>query len=296
MSDIPPLVPAEVDLRGLEWMPYYGDRLIRSEFAARVSDAAFRAGHHLWWAAWNGTPAASLPNDDISLARAADLGRDLKAWRRVKAEALHGFIECSDGRLYHKALAPLAIEAWAKRLKERKRKQAWRDAKRGGPDTSQDGDKFTAETGTEQSASAGHGQGQGEGHPRSVPRPGTDERRGEDRTGPLRKEERSSVPDGTGAAAPTLEAEVYRRGKALLGAKSGGQITRLRKALKGDDVAAIATLNEASGKQDPAEWIAGVLKRRGAEPDTDDLGLPIPDRYDADEDYRRMGVEGFARG
>jgi len=27
-------------------------------------------------------PAASLPNDDIALARLADLGREVKAWRR----------------------------------------------------------------------------------------------------------------------------------------------------------------------------------------------------------------------
>lgn len=139
-----PLVPAHIDLRGYGWMPYYGDRLLRSEFAARVSDAGFRAGHYLWWAAWNGTPAASLPDDDLILARLADFGRDVKAWRKIRDEALHGFVKCSDGRLYHRAQAPLAIEAWDRRVKERVRKQRWRE----GQERPRDGDKDVPETGT----------------------------------------------------------------------------------------------------------------------------------------------------
>lgn len=139
-----PLVPAHIDLRGYGWMPYYGDRLLRSEFAARVSDAGFRTGHYLWWAAWNGTPAASLPDDDLILARLADFGRDVKAWRKIRDEALHGFVKCSDGRLYHRAQAPLAIEAWDRRVKERVRKQRWRE----GQERPRDGDKDVPETGT----------------------------------------------------------------------------------------------------------------------------------------------------
>lgn len=109
------------------------------------------------------------------------------------------------------------------------------------------------------------------------------------------KEERPSVPIGTGAIAPSIEAEVFRRGKALLGPRSGGQVTKLRKALGGDDMLALGVLEKAAGKQNPAEWIAGFLKSR-AEPETDELGLPISAPYDAAEDYRRMGVEGFGRG
>jgi hypothetical protein len=110
-----PIVPAEVDLRGYEFMPFYGHHLFGSDFNSRVSDAGWRAAVTLWWAAWNQVPAASLPNNEAALCRLADLGRDLKAWRKVKADALHGFIECSDGRIYHKALAVWALEAWAKR-------------------------------------------------------------------------------------------------------------------------------------------------------------------------------------
>lgn len=121
-----PLVPPEVDLRGMEWMPYYGDRLGRSSFNSVCSDSAWRAGHNLWWAAWNNVPASSLPNDEAQLARYADLGRDIKGFRKVKEDALHGFVLCSDGRLYHPFIAELALQAWDKRLKERERKARWR--------------------------------------------------------------------------------------------------------------------------------------------------------------------------
>lgn len=110
-----PLTPPDSDLRGLEWMPLYGHRLFGSDFDIHASDGEFRAGMNLWWSAWNQVPSASLPNDETALCRLAGCGRDLKAWRRVKARALHGFIECGDGRLYHQAQAPFAIEAWERR-------------------------------------------------------------------------------------------------------------------------------------------------------------------------------------
>lgn len=115
-------------------MPYYGQHLIGSEFNAKATDAEFRAAHNLWWAAWHQVPAASLPDNDSALARFADLGRDVRAFRRVKDAALHGFVKCSDGRLYHQFLAREAQKAWAEkqryeRKKERtkQRVQQWRN-------------------------------------------------------------------------------------------------------------------------------------------------------------------------
>lgn len=124
-----PLVPAEVDLRGYEFMPYYGDRLRESDLNSRATDAEYRAAHNLWWSAWKQVPAASLPSDDITLARLADLGRDLKTWGKVKARALHGFVQCFDGRYYHRVLAPLAVDAWEFRNKQRHRTEAARNAR-----------------------------------------------------------------------------------------------------------------------------------------------------------------------
>jgi len=162
-----PLVPLEVDLRGLEWMPYYGDRLGRSEFNARADDATWRAGHNLWWAAWNNVPAASLPNDDVALTRFADLGRDVKAFRRLKEEALHGFILCNDGRLYHPFLSEQAKIAWGRRVKDREKKRRWREGK----------NSYGDDPGT------GPGTGTRPGRDGSRHGPGTDDRTGQDRTG-----------------------------------------------------------------------------------------------------------------
>lgn len=121
-SQLPaPLVPAEVDLTGYRYMPYYGDRLRDSDLNGRATDAEYRAAHNLWWAAWKQVPAASLPNDDGTLCKLADLGRDTRTWRAVKERAMHGFVLCSDGRYYHRVLAEVALEAWAGREEHRRR-------------------------------------------------------------------------------------------------------------------------------------------------------------------------------
>lgn len=111
-----PLVPAEIDLSGYEFMPYYGDRLRASDLNGRASDAEYRAAHNLWWSSWKQVPASSLPSDDVILCKLADLGRDQKTWLQVKARALHGFVLCADGRYYHRILSMLALDAWNARV------------------------------------------------------------------------------------------------------------------------------------------------------------------------------------
>lgn len=121
---IDPLTPAECDLRGLSFMPL-DIRLFGSEFHARSNDSEWRAGVTLWLRAWHQVPAASLPTDEISLARLAEFGRDVKRWKKVAKGALRGWVEATDGRLYHPVLAAEALKAWDKRLAFRKRaKQA----------------------------------------------------------------------------------------------------------------------------------------------------------------------------
>ena len=121
-----PLTPADCDLRGYEFMPLFGTRLYTSEFNERANDAEFRAAHRLWWAAWQQCPAGSLPDNDDALCRYADLGRDTRAWKRVKEIALWGFVKCSDGRLYHPVLCEEAIIAYRKRVKARQKKADFR--------------------------------------------------------------------------------------------------------------------------------------------------------------------------
>ena len=142
MDELPePLVPSYVDLAGYGYMPLYGHRLLGSEFNSLCSDAEWRAGVTLWWVAWNQRPAASLPDSDPALARMAEFGKDVRAWRRVRDHALHGFVKCSDGRLYHRVLAALAIEAWERRVRDRDRKERWR--------LSRNADRDVPATGTE---------------------------------------------------------------------------------------------------------------------------------------------------
>jgi len=117
-----PPVPPEVDLRGLDYMPLFGNHLFGSDFNAGATDAEWRAAITLWWKAWNQVPAGSLPHDDAALCRLADLGRDVKTWKRLRERALHGFILCDDGRLYHPFLCQQALIAWEKRVKDRERK------------------------------------------------------------------------------------------------------------------------------------------------------------------------------
>ena len=158
MTDLPePLTPPEADLQGYGFMPLYGHRLFGSGFNALSNDAEWRAGVTLRWAAWNQVPAGSLPDDDAALARLADLGRDLRRWRRLRANALRGFVKCADGRLYHTVLAPLVIEAWTRRLAERDWKRKYRGKKQG-RDADIDADIREAETGTSTSRPPVEGQ------------------------------------------------------------------------------------------------------------------------------------------
>jgi hypothetical protein len=152
-----PLVPAEVDLRGLDYMPMLGNHLFGSEFNAAASDSEWRAALTLWWAAWNQVPAGSLPSDDNALCRLADLGRDLKTWRKLKTRAMHGFIACVDGRYYHEFLCRQVMIAWDKRVKERQRKAAWRKTREGtgsGQDADVPRDKTDRERGRDGSVPA----------------------------------------------------------------------------------------------------------------------------------------------
>ena len=112
-----PMVPAEVDLRDFAYMPIDIIRLFGSEFHANATDAEWRAGVTLWLKSYHQVPAASIPDDDVALARLAELGRDLKAWKKIKANALRGWNKCADGRLYHPVVAEKVIDGWnAKQL------------------------------------------------------------------------------------------------------------------------------------------------------------------------------------
>lgn len=130
---IEPPVPAELDLRDFAFMPLDVIRLRDSDLIAVASAEGFRAAVMLWCAAWHQVPASSLPNDDRMLSRLAGYGNGIKSWLSIKSEALRGFVECADGRLYHGTIAEKALEGWIGKLGYRKSSAAGNAAKQKKP-------------------------------------------------------------------------------------------------------------------------------------------------------------------
>ena len=120
-----PLTPPNCDLMDFPYMELDVRQLRDSKFAAAVEAEAFRAGVLLWAASWHQVPAASLPDDDVELAGLAGFGRVVKEWLKVRNEALHGFVKCSDGRFYHAVIAVKANTAFE--AKQRHRYDRFRD-------------------------------------------------------------------------------------------------------------------------------------------------------------------------
>lgn len=128
MSAPAPPVPADVDLRGIVFMPLMGDRLFKSATWIQASPRAQVAALRLWWHAFaHEVPAASLPDDDRLLAEHA--GVPVASFRALKDQAMRGWVRCDDGRLYHKVVAELAIEAWTGRVRNREKLRKWRERK-----------------------------------------------------------------------------------------------------------------------------------------------------------------------
>lgn len=115
-----PLVPAEVDLRDFQFMPLDVVRLRDSELSAVPDGEVFRAAVLSWCVAWHQVPAGSLPDDDAMLARLLGYGRDVRTWKKLRADgALRGWILANDGRLYHSVVAEKARDAWVSKMKQR---------------------------------------------------------------------------------------------------------------------------------------------------------------------------------
>lgn len=108
-----PLVPADVDLRDFGFMPLDVQRLRDSDLATVATGDEFRAAVLVWCAAWHQVPASSVPDDDRWLAKHSGGG---PRWKKLKTEALRGFVLCADGRMYHWLVAEKAAEGWNAKL------------------------------------------------------------------------------------------------------------------------------------------------------------------------------------
>lgn len=123
-------VPHGCTMIGMDYMPLHDERLraSRAWLRARRNPALGYYLMNLWTAAWKGTPAGSLEDDDDVLADAAMCPPS--EWEAVKAEALRGWLRCKeDGRLYHPFICEVAREVWEKRVSYRDRTAAARAAK-----------------------------------------------------------------------------------------------------------------------------------------------------------------------
>ena len=110
----PPVDP-DFNLKGYSSFLFDTQRFLNSEFVLSSDPAAIGLGVILWAVAWQQMPCGSLPDDDAQLARLTGFGRDVASFRALKDAAMHGFIKCNDGRLYHRFLIETALEADAKR-------------------------------------------------------------------------------------------------------------------------------------------------------------------------------------
>lgn len=118
-----PLTPPDCDLRPFRDMPLDIGRFRQSDLVTEEEPEAVVAAIMLWGVAWHEVPAASVPDNDRWLAKAAGYGRSVEAWLKVRDAALRGFIKCSDGRLYNRTLAEKATVAW-----EGRQQYEWRKA------------------------------------------------------------------------------------------------------------------------------------------------------------------------
>lgn len=116
-----PLTPADCDLRDRAFMPLNVARLCNSGLAYDETLAACGAAVLLRCVSWHQLPAASLPDDDEWLAKCLGYwhrGKIDRDWPAIRDGALRDWIKCSDGRLYHPALAAKARDAWAAEIKQ----------------------------------------------------------------------------------------------------------------------------------------------------------------------------------
>ena len=236
-------------------MPLDVARLRDSDLITEASAEGFRAAVVLWCASWHQQPAASLPNKPAVLANLAGFGRDVAGWNAIADEALHNYIECSDGRLYHQLIAEKAIDAWERKVefdenkeKERLRKADWRRRKA----------EQEARDGTD--VSRGTGRGHDTGRDGGMTRDGTGQSRLRQGQGTLdsdndRDTERERaparalatsnghVPDGL---IRTINEAFVSKGKHLM--LSGHQMEFVH-----------ALAERASHESDPADWTRRYL-------------------------------------
>lgn len=118
------MVPPGTDVRTLDGFMLNVERLLASELWALSTGEELKAALGLWCRAWKQVPAGSLPNDERVLASFSGAA---SRWPKVRAMALHGFVKCSDGRLYHPVLCEDVRRAADRQRQYRDKREADRE-------------------------------------------------------------------------------------------------------------------------------------------------------------------------
>jgi len=116
-----PMTPGDCDLRDFPILMLEVQRLRRSKAwlkAKRNPELGFYM-INLWTAAWHEVPAGSIEDDDDVLADLAMCAPD--RWLELRADALHGWVKCSNGRLYNPTVCEKVAPAWESKLERLKR-------------------------------------------------------------------------------------------------------------------------------------------------------------------------------
>ncbi len=263
-ADLPaPLTPSDCDLRDFAFMPVDTVRLLDSDMFALSTGDEFKAAMTLWCKAWQQVPAGSLPADDRVLAHLSGAGAK---WKKLKTIALRGFVECSDGRLYHPVVCEKAIEAWAKKMSYRERSKKG-NSKRWGSQKDEHQHSQSDPSGTTLGVLEPP-KGQGEG------------------------QKKDSVTVVTGAVAPIdPKKALFDAGVVLLGA--GGLAAKSARALIAKwyhahgEQATNAALLSAAGRAEPVSWIEARLRTAvAAQDEAREASRSTAERY------RRMAIPG----
>lgn len=240
-----PLVGPEVDLKNFPYTPLFRARLFGSSFHAVASDAEWRAGVTLWLKSWDQVPAGSLPADPVQLCRLAELGRDMKTWRKVSLIALHGWKQCSDGRLYHAVVAEGVEKAWNSEQSQRNRTEKAR--------TTRLSQRLSQTKNVAENPSVTD----------TVADTVTASKLSEVK---LREKEEDSEADASGAGAPKPDPvkELWGRAVAILGNGQRSLVGKMRKDY--GDVALLEAIVETENEcpTDPAAYLIGCCQRRKA--------------------------------
>lgn len=283
-----PLTPSDCDLRDFAFMPLDIVRLFGSEFHATANDAEWRAGVTLWLKSFHQVPAGSLPDDDIVLARLAEMGRNLRGWRKVQLVAMRGWRRCDDGRLYHPVVAEKVNDAWDRKMLARERGKKGNEARWGRirgrlkqeksettrddkPHRAFDGDLIGEENANE--LNKGGILTRSLIDPRSIPE-------GSQGTGTV-----YSVPKGTGVAAPEWPSsgtalpdwrtQLFRDGVPIVAGLTGkpnagtrALVGKWLKASRDDCRRVLRVIEDArdANPADPVAWIEAALRGRQSQP------------------------------